>query len=392
MVYIHGGGYVVGSSTNFYPATFVINNDVIVVTLNYRLGIFGFLSLEDSSCPGNFALWDMRLALKWVKENIASFGGDPDDVTISGESAGGSAVGYLTISPHTEGLFTKAYPQSGTPSSTFGLSLSPRRDALKLARQLKCYSDDGDKAGLSSDVTAKIMQCLRQRPVSDFTEKTFTETNGEFVPTVDNDFLPRSPHELLKDHSYLEKIGFYDRSYLIGINNNEASIMKSIFNRTFAAIRQQKSLSDEDKEKMIEYQRSTTLEFYVKSRLGQSTPGDIQEEIFDWYDRRFGNETLAQLTGDANFLLPTFDFLDAVARSNSAKAWLFHLNHFPRFMKGSVKGSIHALDLIYYFDLSVERLEGMLRAGMDGELGMDQEDYRLRRLFGSFLADFVKHG
>nr|KAG5710089.1 hypothetical protein BaRGS_030165 [Batillaria attramentaria] len=111
LVFIHGGGFVSGSADTAEPGVLVTNADVIVVTINYRLGIFGFLSTGDSALPGNYGLWDQNLALKWVKANIAQFGGDPGKITISGESAGAAAVSFQSLSPHSQGLFSKAILQ-----------------------------------------------------------------------------------------------------------------------------------------------------------------------------------------------------------------------------------------------------------------------------------------
>jgi hypothetical protein len=77
---------------------------VVVVSINYRLGFFGFLSTGDEHARGNFGLWDQTLALRWVKENISAFGGDPNNVTIFGQSAGGASVDFLTLSPHSRGI------------------------------------------------------------------------------------------------------------------------------------------------------------------------------------------------------------------------------------------------------------------------------------------------
>lgn len=93
MVWIHGGAFILGSGDDdMYGPEFFVTQDVIYVTINYRLGILGFLSTGDRHAPGNYAMKDMVLALKWVRDNIANFGGDPNDVTIFGESAGGVAV------------------------------------------------------------------------------------------------------------------------------------------------------------------------------------------------------------------------------------------------------------------------------------------------------------
>ena len=86
---------------------------MIVVTINYRLGALGWLATYDPELPGNLGLYDMEFALRWVQENIAAFRGDPDSVTIFGQSAGGFAISALMLSPRAEGLFHKAIIQSG---------------------------------------------------------------------------------------------------------------------------------------------------------------------------------------------------------------------------------------------------------------------------------------
>lgn len=125
MVWIHGGGNSMGSGDQTPPSALVRDHDVVVVTLNYRLGIFGWLShpaLRASAAgpmeaSGNFGTLDMIEALRWVRENISTFGGDPGNVTIFGESAGGVNVYSLLISPPAAGLFHAAISQSGMPST-----------------------------------------------------------------------------------------------------------------------------------------------------------------------------------------------------------------------------------------------------------------------------------
>ncbi|ETN37471.1 uncharacterized protein HMPREF1541_07093 [Cyphellophora europaea CBS 101466] len=118
MFWIHGGGFEFGSgSLPTYEGTRLAQEGVVVVTFNYRLGVFGFLALDEldkeGSNSGNFGLQDSLAALKWVKKNIAAFGGDPNNITIFGESAGAHAVGLLMASPLSKGLFQKAIMESG---------------------------------------------------------------------------------------------------------------------------------------------------------------------------------------------------------------------------------------------------------------------------------------
>lgn len=116
MVFIHGGAFLTGSSDpSIYSPTLLMTEDIVFVSMNYRLGVLGFLRLEDTSLgvTGNAGMKDQVLALKWVQKNIRKFGGDPHNVTIFGESAGSAAVNYLILSPTSKGLFHKAILQSG---------------------------------------------------------------------------------------------------------------------------------------------------------------------------------------------------------------------------------------------------------------------------------------
>ncbi|KAK6021643.1 hypothetical protein OSTOST_12680, partial [Ostertagia ostertagi] len=110
MVFIHGGGFVSDSSIKYgdvgiceHLVYYNAPKDVVVVTIQYRLGLLGFLSTGDEHCPGNFALWDQTLALRWIQENITFFNGDPNNVTVMGQSAGGACVDLLSICPHSRG-------------------------------------------------------------------------------------------------------------------------------------------------------------------------------------------------------------------------------------------------------------------------------------------------
>ena len=168
MVWIHGGGFIGGASGGFYDGTRLAEHGVVVVSMNYRVSIFGFLGHPELSAEspehssGNYALLDQIAALRWVQLNIREFGGDPHAVTIFGESAGGSSVGYLLASPLARGLFARAIaespallfnadaylredPTSGdlTPMEKIGMQLAPHITTLRAmdALQLETYSE-----------------------------------------------------------------------------------------------------------------------------------------------------------------------------------------------------------------------------------------------------------
>uniref|UniRef100_A0A182Z9A3 Carboxylic ester hydrolase n=1 Tax=Biomphalaria glabrata TaxID=6526 RepID=A0A182Z9A3_BIOGL len=159
------------------------------------IGILGFLSTEDDASPGNFGLWDQILAIKWVKRNIAAFGGDPNDITIAGESAGGASVSILSISPVSKNLFTKVYSHSGFATSLFADYKNPMSDVITLSKKLGCYQ--------SSSSSQDIIECLRNKPAASLiAELDLYKTS--YVPRVDGELLPKLPMNLLT--TQLEKL------------------------------------------------------------------------------------------------------------------------------------------------------------------------------------------
>ncbi|XP_055677261.1 juvenile hormone esterase-like [Lutzomyia longipalpis] len=156
MVYLHGGGFQSGSGGKaWYGPDYILDHDVILVVGNYRLGVFGFLSTNTPDSPGNYGLKDQALMLKWVQENIVTFGGDNDSVTIFGESAGGASVTYHTVSPLSRGLFHRAISQSGTHFGLWALQKgeAAAKNARRLAETIKCPS--------SEENVPEMLDCLR---------------------------------------------------------------------------------------------------------------------------------------------------------------------------------------------------------------------------------------
>ncbi|XP_047993626.1 esterase FE4-like [Leguminivora glycinivorella] len=144
MFWIHGGGFLSGSgNTSYYGPDFLVNQNVVLVTFNYRLAVVGFLCLHTKEVPGNAGMKDQVAALKWVKDNIRHFGGDPDNVTIFGESAGAASVTYHLVSPMSKGLFKRAIAQSGVNLSHWAQAFEPRLRAEAIARSFgKDTKDD----------------------------------------------------------------------------------------------------------------------------------------------------------------------------------------------------------------------------------------------------------
>ncbi|KAF0291505.1 Esterase FE4 [Amphibalanus amphitrite] len=144
LVLIHGGGFFFGSGdADEYGPHYFMDEPVVLVTFNYRLGAFGFFSTHDNAAPGNYGLLDQVVLLHWVQDNIANFGGDPKSVTIFGQAAGGSSVSLQVLSPLTKDLFHHAISQSGMSFSTFAARDSRKGSEKKLSKQLGCTKPDG---------------------------------------------------------------------------------------------------------------------------------------------------------------------------------------------------------------------------------------------------------
>lgn len=225
LFWIHGGAFTGGSgSTPWYDGgAFARNGDVVVVTINYRLGLFGFLHLADLggepfAATGNLGILDQVAALRWVKENIAAFGGDPDNVTIFGESAGGMSVGALLAVPSARGLFHKAILQSGVAHNL------PRREAAtEIAREaLKLLEvDEGNVERMRELTVAQILAGQAKLAVSRASAGLFAQ------PVVDGDALPRPPLEAVANGSAAGV------PLLIGTNLDEVKLF-SIMNPSMA--------------------------------------------------------------------------------------------------------------------------------------------------------------
>lgn len=193
MVWIHGGGMFHGAGSRYDGSVLASFNDVIVVTLNYRLGLLGFLNIPGTDLKGNYGMLDQVMALKWVQENIGRFGGNPEHVTIFGQSAGGASTDLLILSPLTKGLFSSAIIQSGFASSAFGFSSSsdPNKHA-HFVKKLQC------------DITRDMLPCLRRKARRDIVKvqgKADYLLMGSYfpVPVVDGHFLPDKPTVLLSE-------------------------------------------------------------------------------------------------------------------------------------------------------------------------------------------------
>lgn len=161
IIWIHEGAFQRGAGT-YTKARYLMDRDVILVTFNYRLGLFGFLSTEDSVVSGNMGLKDQNLAIKWVVENIKRFGGDPKQISLFGASAGASSVHFHYLSKMSAGLFKNGVSFSGTALSPWAYDPKPMENTKRLAAVVNCTTDSSDA----------MVECLKKIPANGLAEGT----------------------------------------------------------------------------------------------------------------------------------------------------------------------------------------------------------------------------
>lgn len=186
LFWIHGGGFFAGSSASpWYRGESFARNGIVTVSFNYRLGVEGFLRLEDA--PANRGVLDWIFALEWVRENISSFGGDPDNVTVAGQSAGGAAASLLLSVEAARGLFRRALSMSGTPA----FASSPEAAADVTASLSSRLSVRPDTVGLSS-VGQKVLVDAVDALMGDGS-LTRTKPGLALAPYTDGELIPADP-------------------------------------------------------------------------------------------------------------------------------------------------------------------------------------------------------
>ncbi|XP_059392087.1 fatty acyl-CoA hydrolase precursor, medium chain-like [Carassius carassius] len=192
MVWIHGGGLALGSASVYDGSVLSAYQDVVVVLIQYRLGLLGFLSTGDEHAPGNYGFLDQVAALQWVQENIHSFGGDPGSVTIFGESAGGISVSTLILSPLASGLFHRAIAESGTALWDGLVMGNPLLRAQNAAKLCNCDSSS----------SSKIVDCIMRWSEEEVLQCSNQFAMMHFSLALDSYFLPKPVEDIVQKQEF----------------------------------------------------------------------------------------------------------------------------------------------------------------------------------------------
>ncbi|KAI9554676.1 hypothetical protein GHT06_019952 [Daphnia sinensis] len=319
MVWIHGGGFTTGSGgseTDFYGPGYILDRDVVLVTLNYRLGSFGFLSTEDKEAPGNYGLLDQSLALKWVRDHIHHFGGDTDSITIFGESAGGASVEYQVLSPRSKGLFHRAIAQSGSTRCPWAHQKSMGEYTRILAKDVNCPTTS----------SKELLRCLRTKDVKEILDSKLKMGLPvglglypvAFVPRVDAErefpFLPDTPERLVANKQ------FNQVPYIGGLTENEGGL--------FAA-----SLATVDGVGMKEFKKDPVKNvLYALAMENQKGGLQIAQKVYDHYFSNVKTDAdiisqYGELSSDVEFFKCVDDSVKALSQHNESPVFYYHYAH-----------------------------------------------------------------
>lgn len=349
MVWIHGGGFFIGDAPLYQPFKLVTQGDLIVVTIQYRLGALGFLSTGDDTLPGNYGLWDQLMAVKWVKDNIRAFGGDPDMITLFGESAGSMSVGLQAVSSQTKNHFRRIIMQSGSPT-VFGKGRWVKEEKTTfsdLVSSLNCQSPDTMKAvdcmrALSADVIANDKGSLANL-------QTKNPFRINFGPRVDGEFLTRDPAELVADAEYVKTIGLDQVDVLTGFNNNEGALNVQV--ATMGGGNVSRILTRE----YIDLLLANSLPYFTS---GRHSP--VAEQVVHFFYRgtqafseaAIDVTTLTFMYADSLFYAPSVQWLRSLVQSqHTGKRYMYLFDHDFEFNRRTIMpGTHHGDELALEFE------------------------------------------
>jgi para-nitrobenzyl esterase len=333
MVFIHGGGYMLGSSaTPIYDGASLARKGCVYVSVNYRLGALGCLDLSSLSTPevpidDNLFLRDLVMALRWVRENIGVFGGDPDNVTIFGESAGAHAVATLVATPEAKDLFAQAISQSPSNGMTRGADIAADY-AARFVRQLGATEADAGAALLTTR-PADLVNALDRLIIEGQRAMLGAFAIG---PTYGTEYLPLEPVEAMRTGNA------HPVPLIVGGNADEGRL----FTRFLKLL--------------------PTNERDIERLFSQTEPGE-RERILAAYPGYPDPAACVRFGGD--FIFGSAVWQIAGAHSRHAPTFVYRYDYAPRTLRWSGLGATHATELLAVFDVYRSGFGRLLTAGVD---------------------------
>ncbi|KAM5134236.1 cocaine esterase-like [Callospermophilus lateralis] len=357
MVWIHGGALVMGSASMCDGSILAAIENVLVVTVQYRLGVLGFFSTGDQHATGNWGYLDQVAALRWVQQNIAHFGGNPDRVTIFGQSAGGTSVSSLVVSPMSQGLFHGAIMESGVALLP-GLITSSSKDVSTMVANLSACGQVESEA---------LVSCLRGKSEQEML--AITKTFSVIPAVVDGAFLPRHPQELLASAD------FQPVPSIIGVNNDEYGW---VITMGVSPPEIQKEIDRETKRTFL--QRTSAEMMKLPAECADLL---MEEYMGDNKDPHTLQLQFQEMMADFFFVMPALQV--AHDQSSHAPVYFYEFQHRPSIYKNikppHVKAD-HGDEIIFVFGSHINGIR----------VELTEEEKLLNRRMMKYWANFARNG
>ncbi|XP_052010333.1 neuroligin-3-like isoform X1 [Xyrauchen texanus] len=331
MVYIHGGSYMEGTGNMIDGSVLASYGNVIVITLNFRVGVLGFLSTGDQAAKGNYGILDQIQALRWISENIGYFGGDSNRITVFGSGIGASCVSLLTLSHHSEGLFHRAIIQSGSALSSWAVNYQPVKYTRLLAEKVGCNVLD----------TLDMVDCLRKKSARELVEQDIQPARYHvaFGPVIDGDVIPDDPEILMEQGEFLN----YD--IMLGVNQGEG--LRFVEN----VVDSEDGVSGND----FDFSVSDFVDSLYGYPEGKDTLRETIKFMYtDWADRdnpETRRKTLVALFTDHQWVEPSVVTADLHARYGSPTYFYAFYHHCQSLMKPAWSDAAHGDEVPYVFGI-----------------------------------------
>ncbi|XP_060248202.1 carboxylesterase 1C-like isoform X2 [Meriones unguiculatus] len=358
MVWIHGGGFVSGGASSYDGVVLSAHENVVVVTIQYRLGIWGFFSTGDEHSPGNWGILDQLAALRWLQDNIANFGGDPRSVTIFGESAGGWGVSILVLSPLAKNLFHRAISESGV---VFGRNLVNKNTQAMIERTATI-------SGCKDTTSAVMVHCLRQKTEGELLKITqrLAQDNVSLFVVMDGVVLPKAPEEILAEKS------FNMVPYIVGINKQEFGWIIP------------KMLGLLSEARMNEKMASSLLwKYHSDLNISESMiPAIIEKYAGRTDDPVKKRDLLLDLLADVFFGIPSV-LMSRGIRDAGVPTYMYEFAYYPSFVLGNRPKTVlgdHGDELFSVFGAPFLKE------------GASEEETNLSKMVMKFWANFARNG
>ncbi|XP_072390042.1 venom carboxylesterase-6-like [Diabrotica undecimpunctata] len=365
---------MVGSG-QFANASFMMDiENVIFVSINYRLGPLGFLSTEDNEVPGNNGMKDQVMALRWIRDNIRSFGGNPQSITITGFSSGGSSVHLHYLSPWSKDLFKRGISNSGSAISPWFIKEKPLIFAQKLAADVGCPTSP----------TLALKACLKEKPAKLLIEQieNFMEyvhlPISPFSVVIDtwanNPFLPEHPYSLLANSKVL------DLPWIVSVNRdeglfpsgyfctNQEAVNRDFFEKAHLLLDYNYTLPEKDRNIFAK----KIKDFYFEQET------NISEENFD---------KLTQMFGDRLFKSGIEIAAKLQAKANTESVYVYFFNYDQSTNKladffcpqKKISGIAHCQDTVFAYGCFIFH-------------ELNESDKYMKKIFNNFMNSFISKG